>query len=672
MLTFSGHADEGMWPLDKLPGKQMQAAYGFVPDAKWLEHARLASVQYDGGCSGSFVSPNGLIMTNHHCVVDCLRTLSAMKKTDYWKSPFVAKTSEQEVKCPATEANQLLQTTDVTEAVRAGTKGVAALKFHDAFVKVASALEKACTGTDIEGTRCEVIDLYHGGQYVLHRYKRYQDIRLVFSPEDAIASLGGDVDNFQFPRFALDAAFTRAYENGKPASSPHFFGWRTEGAKEGELTFVTGHPGGTDRLLTVAELEQQRDVLLPTRLQESQFRRGMLHELARASAHGKSITEIPLSGLENGLKVWAGEYSALLEPRLLERKRQEEQALRAAVAKDPVLSKELGDPWAEIAALVVKENARYPRSRAMRIDGNLFHTARTLVRGAAQRELPEGERFPEYADRGLADIAVRLGAPSPMFPELEERSLINSLTRMRDLLGVDDAQVKLALGTHSPDLVAREAVKGTVLFDPKVRAALWAGGQRAIDASKDPVIALAKKLEPAAVAMRKTDEAEISGPMQVASERVAKAYFTVHRQDTYPDATYTLRLSYGRVRGWLRRDNVQVAPFTTLGGTFEHATGEAPFDLPKSWLTAKSKINGSLPFNFVTDNDIVGGNSGSPMIDKEGRIIGLAFDGNSESIGGNFWFDEKENRTVGVHPAAIIEALRVVYGAGRIADELTH
>jgi len=663
-------ADEGMWSLDSLPAKQLQSLYGFVPDAAWLRHARLASLQFDGNCSASFVSPSGLIMTNHHCVDKCLRTLSAVQKVNYNAKPFVARSQATEVVCPDTEVEQLLSTDDVTEKVRAATKGVAPEKFHDALVAVGNQLEKACVGTEEATIRCDLVDLYHGGQYQVFRYKRFNDIRMVFAPESSIGSFGGDPDNFNFPRFNLDVSFLRAYENGKPAVTPEFFSWRNEGAKGGEVIFVTGHPGGTDRLLTVAELEYQRDHELPRRLQGAAYRRGLLHQLARQSPHLKEIVEDPTHTLENGIKVMRGEHNALLEPRLFERKRQEEQVLRKAIAKDPALAKEVGDPWAEIAAALVKQRPLAERSSLLRITSPVFKVAQYLVRGAAQRTKPEAERLPEYADRSLPDWQRKMAAPTPLFLEIEGPALASGLYLMRDGLGTDDPTVRSILGSKSPDTVAREAVKGTKLADPKVRLALWNGGQAAIEASRDPMILLAKAFESEVLALRKRFETEVEGPRSRASERVAKAYFAVHQRDTYPDATFTLRLSFGKVVGWQRADGVSIEPQTKVGALWERATGEEPYALPPSWLSAKKKLDGATPFNFVTDNDIVGGNSGSPMIDAQRRVVGLAFDGNIESIGGSYWFDETVNRCVGVHPAVVTEALRVVYGSKWLVDEL--
>ncbi len=664
-------ADEGMWTLDALPMKQMQAAYGFAPDAKWVDRVRAATVQLDSGCTGSFVSGTGLILTNHHCVEDCMRTLSALKKVNYSATPFVAKTAQAEQECPDAEALQLLSTEDVTAKVNAATKGTSIEGFHAAWLAISGELEKACVGADRATIRCELIDLYHGGQYVMHRYKRYTELRIVFAPEETTAAFGGDPDNFNFPRYALDMALLRAYENGKPAVTPVYFPFRVEGAKVGEPIFVLGHPGTTDRLLTVAELEYQRDVALPSRLIERSFMRGMLHEFARQNEHFREISLEPITSLENSIKVRRGEFQTLTDPRLMARKRAEEQALRAAVGKDPALAKDVGDPWAELAALVIKERPLAFRHDALRMRTKLLDLATELVRGAEQRTKPEADRLPEFSDRRLPDHARTLAAPSALYPELEERVLAAGLYRMRDTLGADEPVVKAVLGHHSPEALAKDAVKGTKLFDPKVRKALWEGGKAAIDASKDPMIALAKAFEPEVLALRKKYESEIDGPERRASERVAKAYFAIHKRDTYPDATFTLRLSYGSIKGWTRDDGKVIEPLTVMGGSYERATGEDPYILPKSWLAAKSKLKLDTPFNFVTDNDIVGGNSGSPMLDKEGRVVGLAFDGNTESIGGAYWFDEAVNRCVSLHPAAMLEALKVIYGAPALVSELT-
>ena len=668
----AAEAAEGMWTLDRLPVEAMQAQYGFKPDAKWTEHAQRSAVRLAGGCSGSFVSPDGLVMTNHHCVRECVAQLSTADR-DFVEDGFYAKTGKDEIMCPTIELNRLDRITDVTERVKQATQGLSGAEFSRAQKAERSKIEAECVGSDKARTRCDVVELYHGGVYSLYRYHRYQDARLVFAPEESIAFFGGDPDNFNFPRYDLDLGLLRAYEDGKPAKVKDFFPFSANGAEPGEMTMILGHPGRTNRLLTVAQLDRTRDVDLIPRLLRLSEMRGMLNQYATSSAEAARISKTDRFGVENSLKALGGQLEALLDPAIFALKRQQEAELRAFVAASPERQAAQGAAWDEIAA--AQQRYRQFETPYKYIEGSggfsgdYFRMARMLVRGAAERAKPNGERLREYTDAALPSVTQRLFSSAPIYPELESVMLGYSLTKLRAVLGADDAFVQQVLGRDAPELLAQRLVAGTRLGDPAVRKALWDGGQAAIDESTDPMIALARKVDPAARELRKRYESEVEAVEQKNTEHLARARLDKYGTGVYPDATFTLRLSYGEVKGW-DQNGTAVPPFTTIAGAFKRATDHDPFKLPASWIAAQPKLNGEQRFNFVSDNDIIGGNSGSPVINRKAEVVGLVFDGNIRSLGGAFWFDGAHNRAVSVHSGAILETLRKVYGAQRVADEI--
>lgn len=664
-------ADEGMWTFNRPPRAQIKARYGFSPDDKWLQHVQLASVRLAQGCSGSFVSGSGLVMTNHHCAHSCIQQLSTPAR-DFVKTGFYARAEADEVKCPEIEVNQLAAITDVTERIGKATAGLDGQKYNDALKAEQARIEKECATSD--GVRCDVVSLYHGGEYNLYKYNRYQDVRLVFAPEFAIAFFGGDPDNFEFPRYDLDVSFLRVYENGKPAKIADHFPWSPTGARPGELTFVTGHPGGTERQLTVAELAYQRDYALPDRLLSLAQLRGELTQFGRRGAEQQRTSNHLLFGVENSFKALRGRLSALIDAGLWNSKVEGERKLRQAIDKDPAKKARYGAAFAAIeGALAAQRDLRKPfrylEQGALAGSSDLFKIARLLVRGPAELARPNDQRFKEYRDSALPGLKQSLLSAAPIYDELEIELLRFGLTRLREELGTDDATVKKLLGKDSPDDVARRLVAGTRLKDVAVRKALWDGGQAALDASTDPMIQFARAADPAARAVRKQFEDQIESVLKKNDELIARARFEVEGPGSYPDATFTLRLSYGSVVGYQENGHA-VAPITTIGGAFERATGRPPFDLPESWLAARGKLKLDTPMNFCTSNDIIGGNSGSPVIDKDGQVVGLIFDGNIQSLGGEYGFDDKQNRAVAVASQALLEALGTIYGADRIVREL--
>lgn len=680
LVAGSAFADEGMWTYNNFPSATVKKKYGFEPTKDWLDHLRLSSVRIAGGCSASVVSADGLVMTNHHCARECIENLSGLKKKDFNKDGFFAKTQADEARCPAYELNQLVEITDVTKRVQDSTKSVAPDKFAETQKATIAAIEKECATSD--DFRCEVVTLYRGGRYDLYKYRRFQDIRLVFAPEDAIAFFGGDPDNFMFPRYDLDVSFLRIYgADGKPMKMEHHLAWSTENAKDGDLTFVSGNPGGTSRTLTVAQLDDDRDYKLPYSLFRLSELRGLITEYQTRGKEQKRHSNDILFGVENSFKALKGRHDALADKAFYGQLVKNDADFRAKVKAKPELEKAYGKTWDEIAGLVKKtQDIRKEYNSLERgLYSDLFGIARAIVRYNDEKDKPNGERLREYTDARLPQLKANVLSNKPIYDELEITTLTWSLTKLREDLGPDHPVVKKVLGTKSPAEVAAAVIKGTKLKDLKVdkngnavgglRKDLFEGGKAKVDASKDPMIALVRSFDADARAVRKKYETEIDGPMKKALENLAKARFAVYGDAIYPDATFTLRLSYGQVKGYLENGK-EVKPLTTMAGAFERNTGSDPFALPKTWLAAKSKLNLETPFNLATTNDIIGGNSGSPMVNQKGEVVGLVFDGNIQSLGGDYGFDESVNRTVAVHSAALIEALDKVYGARRIVDEL--
>ncbi len=666
------HADEGMWTYNHFPKDRVQQKYGFSPDDKWLDHLRLSSVRLAGGCSGSFVSSSGLVMTNHHCAHSCIEQLSTAQK-DFVKEGFYAKGAADEVKCPEIEINQLVEISDVTDRMRRATQGLSDHKYNEAEKAEMSKIELECAGKEAQSQRCDVVSLYHGGLYNLYKYRRYQDVRLVFAPEFPIAFFGGDPDNFNFPRYDLDVSFLRVYENGRPAQMAHYLSWSPAGVKEGDLTFVSGHPGGTSRQLTIAQLEYLRDVALPERLFLLAEFRGVLTEFQRRSAEAKRISNAELFYVENSYKALRGRLGALLDKTFFASKVAEEAALRAKIAAQPDLARTYGGAWDALAkAQGELKNIRQPLAYVEQGRGfmsDLYQIAWTLVRGAEERPKPLEKRFREFRDSALPAVTQKLFSSAPIYDDLEILTLTFSLTKLRETLGADHPIVKQVLGQQSPEELASELVQGTKLRDVAVRKQLWEGGKAAVDGSKDPLILLAKRIDPLAREVRRRYEDTIEAAIKKNSELVAKAHFAVQGMTSYPDATFTLRLSYGQVKGWLENGQ-PVKPLTDFAGAFDRATGRPPFDLPASWLAGKPSLKMATPFDFCSTNDIIGGNSGSPVVNQKGQAVGLIFDGNIHSLGGDYGFDPALNRAVAVHSEALIHALDKIYKADRIVKEL--
>jgi len=673
--AFPAAAEEGMWTFDNPPRAAIAEKYGVTLDSPWLDRVREATVRLETGCTGSFISADGLILTNHHCAEDCIAQRSS-EGNDLVANGFLAGSREQELRCEEDAVSVLVGTEDVTAKVAAATQGLAPGAVVEARRAALTKLEQACEESSAKAKggplKCERVSLYQGGQYWLYKYRRYEDVRLVFAPERDIAAFGGDPDNFQFPRWCLDMSILRAYENGKPAKTPNHLRFDWNGAEPGDAVFVSGHPGNTDRLLTVAQLELQRDTFMPFWLMRFSELRGRMLQYSKQGEEPRRTAESYLNLVENSIKVRRKQFDALLDPALLQNAARKEKALSDAVAANPSLASAAG-AWKEIdAAQDVWRNILVPHTfieGGAAFNSTLFGHARTLVRAAAERAKPNEARLPEFTEARLAAVAQGLGADSPIYPDFEILRLSFGLERMREWLGPDYPLVRQAFGNDSPDSLATRLVRDSTLADPAARMALYEGGQAAIDASKDPMIRLAAAVDPEARALRKQIEEQVEGPVQRGQEEIAKARFAEYGTSIYPDATFTLRLSYGGMMGWNEKGQ-DVRPWTELSRAFERATGEPPFKIPERWMSAKDRLDMTTRANFTTNNDIVGGNSGSPMLNASGDIVGLAFDGNIHSISGSYWFDERVNRSIGVHPAYIRTALEKVYGAKVLLEEI--
>ncbi|WP_254605114.1 S46 family peptidase [Sphingomonas bacterium] len=657
--------EEGMWTFDNFPSAKVKALYGVDITPAWLDHVRGAAVRLSTGCSASTVSGRGLVLTNNHCVAECAQDLSS-KGQDYYTRGYLA----EEKTCPGMQAEILTAITDVTDQVTGAGKGLSGDALVKARTAVTSTIEQqACT--DQATTRCQVVSLYHGGQYKLYAYRKYSDVRLVFSPGVQMAFFGGDPDNFNFPRYDLDSAFVRLYENGRPVASPGHLVWNAANPVAGQPVFVAGNPASTERQLTVAQLETQRDLTTPMRLTSLAELRGRLIRFGEENEENRRVAQDLLFGLENSYKVYVGEEQALVDPAFMAGKRAEEAALKAKVATLKSRPAGFGDPWADLAAVQAQQaELALPLNYVERgpLGSTLFDYARRLVRAAAERQKPSAQRLPGYADAQLPLLQKQVFDPKPVEPKLEQLVLEFWLSKARENMTADSPETKLLLGRDSPEDLSAALAKSS-LGDPAVRRKLWDGGAAAIAASRDPMIQLVLRIDPEARRLRAIANEQVTGPATVAAEKIAKARFAAYGTSTYPDATFTLRLSYGTIQGWTYRGQT-VPPFTYFPGLYERATGKPPFDLDQRWVAAQGKLSAATVFDMSTSNDIIGGNSGSPLINAKGEVIGAVFDGNIHSLGGDYGFDPKLNRAVAVSAGAVSEALRKVYHADALAEEL--
>src|SRR5438105_9250085 len=675
MVTFSPSllADEGMWLFNHPPRKQLKEKYGFDVTETWLDHVQKSSVRFNSGGSGSFVSEDGLVISNHHVGADALQKFGDKNK-NYLRDGFYARSQAEEKRCLDLELNVLVSIEDVTTRVNAAVKPEMAVE--QAFLArraVMAEVEKE--SFDKTALRSDVVTLYQGGQYHLYRFKKYTDVRLVFAPEQQIAFYGGDPDNFEYPRFDLDICLFRVYEDDQPAKIQHCLKWSEAGVSENELVFVSGHPGRTSRLFTVAELEYVRDQRLPYALERLRGLEVLLSSYSARSDENARRAKEDLFSVQNSRKAYIGELAGVLDPELMEEKNAAEKKLRDAVSVDPAL-KETAGAWDRIAQAqkIIADNAlRYNLIEVGHgLHSDLFGIARTLLRAADEKPKPNAERLREFGEAGLASLEFQLFSEKPIYDDLEQLTLADSLTFMVGKLGYSDPLVEKALDGKSPQERAAQLVRGTKVRDVALRQRFYKEGRSAVDAARDPMIELARLLDTEARAARKIIETQ-SEAKQQAHAQIARARFAIEGTNTYPDATFTLRLAYGAVKGY--EENGAQIPFqTTLAGLYqrgEEHKNQPPFDIPPRWLKRKGRLNLNTPFNFVCTADIIGGNSGSPVINRNAEFVGIIFDGNIQSLVLDFVYTDIEARAVSVHSRSITEALRKVYDAGDLADELT-
>jgi hypothetical protein len=666
-------ADEGMWLFNLPPKKLLEEKHHFQATDAWLTHLQQSAVRFNNGGSGSFVSADGLVMTNHHVGADALQKLST-KKRDLMQSSFYARTQADELKCPDSELNVLVSIEDVTGRVNAAvTATEGSPEAEKQRRAVMNTIEKE--SFDQTGLRSDVVTLYQGGLYHLYRYKKYTDVRLVFTPEQDIAFFGGDPDNFEYPRYDLDICFFRVYEDGKPAKVPYHLQWNPAALKDDDLVFVAGHPGKTDRLNTVRHLEFLRDVVMPSSLDLLRRREVLLQSFSQRSAENARRAKDLLLMYQNARKARLGGLAGLQDPAVMDRKRADEAAFLAAAKTEPLaaecrsalktIDKSLAT-WGEI------RNDYDLLERGQAFYSELFIIARELVRLAEETQKPNADRLRDYRESNLDSLKQMLFSPAPIYGDLQTALLADSLGMYLERKGPANKLVQKVLAGKSPQQRAAELVGGTKLADVAVRRKLAEGGVKAIEESDDPMIQLARLVDKPSRAVRSRFEQEVEEPQRSAYGKLANARFAIFGTETYPDATFTLRLAFGLVKGY--RENAEEVPaWTTIAGAFRRAAehgDKEPFALPQSWLDHKDRLNLATPMNFVLTADIIGGNSGSPVVNRAGELVGIIFDGNLPSLVWDYVYTQDDGRAIAVHGSAILEALRKVYDAGPLADEL--
>jgi hypothetical protein len=670
LCAIPAAAEEGMWTFDNPPLKELKDKYNFTPDKAWLDHVRLSSVRLNDGGSGSFVSPHGLLLTNHHVARGQLQKNSTAEH-NYIENGFYAAAPEQEMKSPDLEVNVLMSMENVTARVQQALKDskTPEQEFSARRAVIASIERESQEKT---GLRSDVVTLYQGGEYWLYRYKKYTDVRLVFAPEQQIAFFGGDPDNFTYPRYDLDMALFRVYENGKPIESKDFLKWNPKGAADEELVFVSGHPGSTQRLDTVAQLTQMRDVDLPARLTIYHRRIAVLKEYSAKGADQAREAGSRIFGLENAVKVTEGELKGLKDSGVMAEKQKQEADFRAKLAANAAEQASLGGAWDAIARVEAKAATRMKEQYFHGLDSELANLATEIVQYVAEVKKPDGERLPGFHEAELESLRFELFSPAPVYKQMDIARITGALQLDIEESGKDDAFVKAVLDGKSPADAANALVNGTKLADPAVRKQLIEGGEAAVAASNDPMIVLARKLDPMRREFIKWTQDNVQSVAQRAGEQIGKARFAIYGKTTYPDATFTLRLSYGQVKGY-PMNGTKAPSRTTLYGLYDRAYGfdlKPPFNLPSRYAEGRTKLDLATPLDFASTNDVVGGNSGSPVINRNAEIVGLIFDGNIESLVGDFVYDGEANRSIAVHTAGMTEALKKLYKADALLNEL--
>ena len=670
-------ADEGMWTFDNLPTKQMQAKYGFAPDAAWLKRLQLATLRFPGG-TGAFVSPEGLVITNHHVGRSAIAQVSTAQ-ADYIKNGFTAASRAQEIKVPGLELMMLVSQENVTAQVQAAVKTGMAEK--DALKARQNALSQLRTAEEAKsGLTCEPVTLYQGGEYWLYRYQKFTDVRLVAAPEVQVASFGGDPDNYTYPRWNLDFALFRVYENGQPYTPQAILPFTTTPLKAGDLTIISGHPGTTFRQQTLAQMIYARDLGIPYRLKSLDYQKRALQAFAATSPEARRIAADPIYGIENGFKRLSGQLLGLQKPENIRKVQEAEAALKQAVAKDPRLQARVGGSWMAIDKAVKRQEALLKESSLIDSRGSaLLGQALTLVRLFEEEAKPSDKRLTEFSEGSLKATRARLLSPRPIEKALDAARLAAGLREAQEELGAAHPFVKAMLGDKSPEAVAKTAIEATQLHDVAFRKQLLEGGKKAVDASLDPLLRLARTLDPFNRAIRKQVEEQITGIFNEHGGRIAEARFQVQGKESYPDATFTLRLSFGPVATYATGSGTKAQPFTTFLGLYDRHLGwggnaanaeDGAWTLPQRWLDRQGSVDATLPFNFIYNCDTVGGNSGSPVVNRAGEFVGINFDSVFEGQGGYYVYDADTKRAVAVDARAILESLRKIMDGSHLVQEL--
>jgi hypothetical protein len=669
-ITAPALADEGMWTFDNPPTRLIQEKYHYTLTREWLDHVRLSSARLNDGGSGSFVSPHGVLLTNHHVARGQLQKNSTPEH-DYIRNGFYARTQAEEMKSPDLEVNVLMSTEDVTQRIQTATRDAKTPEAQfDARRKIITEIESE--STQKTGLRSDVITLYQGAEYWLYRYKKYTDVRIVFAPEEQAAYFGGDPDNFTYPRYNLDMALFRVYEKGKPIDTPNYLKWNPEGAHDDELVFVSGNPGSTSRQDTLAQLEYERDTILPDDLSLLKSRIAVLEAYSQTSSAHAEQAGTEIFDYNNSLKDLEGQLTGLQNPHVIETKREAEEKFRAAVGANPELKAKYGDAWNQIAEAERKSATRIKERYFHSMDSRLAGIAMNIVQYVAEIKKPDGQRLAGYHDSQLESLRFRLFSPAPIYKEMEIARISGALQLDLKEMGANDPFLQTVLGGKSPHDVATALVTGTSLEKPEARKKLIDGGEAAVNASTDPMIVLARRLDPMRRDLIKWMQDNVQSVEQRGGEQLGRARFAVYGHSTYPDATFTLRLSYGQVKGYSYNGTV-APPKTTFFGLYGRSADfdhKPPFHLAARFAEGQSKLNLATPFNFVATDDIIGGNSGSPVINGKGELVGLIFDGNIESLVGDYVYDIETNRAVAVHTAGMTEALKKLYNVGPLLNEL--
>lgn len=661
-------AEEGMWTFDNFPTERMTEDLGWAPDQAWLNRVMVATARMPG-CSASNVSGQGLMLTNHHCVLACVTALSTAD-ANYIRDGFTARLREEELRCPGMTMDVLVSVTDITDQIDSATSTAPPEAFAAARDAEFARQERACAES---GQRCEVVTLYRGGRYALHAYRRFGDVRLVFAPEHRLAAFGGDADNFEFPRHGLDFAFLRLYEGGAAAQTPNHLSLQFEPPAVGDIVLVAGNPGSTSRLRSVAELEFERDVNLPWLIASLTEQRERIRAYAARGPDEARIASSTLQTVENSLKGLTGRRDALRNQEGFAQVVARETDLQTRVGRNRAATREMGDAWGEVQRAQAAYRNLFAAYQNLELRAGersaLFFWARDLVRGAAERPLPSAERLPRYADARLPAIAGALRSTTTVTAAFEEVHLQVWLERLERELAGDPAMAQRVLGGETPAALAQRLAQSR-LGDPQYRMQLWVGGAAAVAASDDPMIVFVRAWDDAARQLRARYVADVEAPVALAQERIARARFRAFGTRQYPDATFSPRLSYGTVQGWTEPDGEEIGAFTNVDGLFERATGAAPFELSQLWLDARPRLDGDVVFNIASANDVIGGASGSPLINRDGDIVGVIFDNNMHALGGEYFYDGRYNRSVSVSASVIRLALADVYAMQSLLLEL--